>query len=386
MGKPSSGETGLIATHVIVGDGITALAFLESCRLCPGDTVLLLGRNASEFGRGVAYAKGQVGTPWRFAYLLNSPADDIDPAFADWLAQRWTMVQDVMQGRAPNWLAAAAPLVEAGDIHGVNAPREFYGDFMREQARATIARLERQGTQVRTLDDAATTLSVASDGITLTTAAGRTITAATVDVAPGGPSTLRIDGDDGPFSAPTVFGQEARIADHIKAGREIFCIGGNASMLDVLRLCQSLIPDEALRFVACAPDGDIPAPLIPRVPRKLTQPVLTTGHQTAQTLLDEIWHAIESAKAAGDGMREIRAGFRAHFLAHPLTSYLPNPEEARRVPATLRFWLRGGTRDTILDMHRLVSAGKAQMVPGFVTAVEHGPTGATVHISDGRDT
>ena len=102
-----------------------------------------------------------------------------------------------------------------------------------------------------------------STGVSVRTADGQAFGAASVDIAPGGPSTMRCDGDDGPFSAPTVFGHEHSIAEHILAGREIFCTGGNAAMLDVLRLCQSLIPEDKLRFTACAPEGAIPPPLIP---------------------------------------------------------------------------------------------------------------------------
>ncbi|WP_299745016.1 hypothetical protein [uncultured Tateyamaria sp.] len=128
------------ATHIVVGDGITALAFVEQCSLAAGDHLVVLGRNASQLGRGAAYAKGTAGTPWRYAYLLNSPADDIDPAFARWLSDRWDMVADTMTGRAPNWMRAAQPLVNAGDVYGVNAPREFYGDFMEQQAKEALAR------------------------------------------------------------------------------------------------------------------------------------------------------------------------------------------------------------------------------------------------------
>ncbi|MBM7068576.1 FAD/NAD(P)-binding protein [Actibacterium sp. 188UL27-1] len=381
MNEPSSEEVRVVE-HLVVGDGITALAFVENCALKPGDALVVLGGQASELGRGVAYGKGDPGTAWRYAYLLNSPADDIDPAFARWLSDRWSTVEETMTGRAPNWMNAAKPLVAAGDIFGVNAPREFYGDFMREQAEATVDGLRRRGVQVAFVDDRATGLDVTADGVRVSTQIGQKIHARSVDVAPGGPSTLRIDGDDGRFSAPTVFGQEERIAEQIKAGAEIFCIGGNAAMLDVLRLCQSLIPDAQLRFVACAPDGEIPEPLIPRLPRKLTAPRFSAGHETAESFLAEVWREIELAKRAGDEMREIRAGFRAHFLAHPLTQYVADEQQARRIPAKLRFWLRGGTRDTILDMRRLVAADQVRVMPGLVTAIEHLSDGARVRIAD----
>ena len=58
--------------------------------------------------------------------------------------------------------------------------------------------------------------------ITLWTAGERQIEVQSADIAPGGPDTTRFDGDDGPFSAPSVFGYERRISDHIKRGAEIY--------------------------------------------------------------------------------------------------------------------------------------------------------------------
>ncbi|MEL6922271.1 MAG: FAD/NAD(P)-binding protein, partial [Pseudomonadota bacterium] len=169
MNQHSSDHTHT-ATHLVVGDGITALAFVAQCALEPGDTLIVLGRNASQLGRGAAYAKGTPGTAWRFAYLLNSPADDIDPAFAQWLAARWDRVVETMEGRAPNWLAAAGPLVAAGDTYGVNAPREFYGDFMQEQAEAAYATLRGRGVDITVIDDVATGLTTGIEGATVSTA------------------------------------------------------------------------------------------------------------------------------------------------------------------------------------------------------------------------
>jgi len=371
MSKTASRGTPCGKTHIVVGDGITALAFIENCPLNSGDTLIVIGENAHQLGRGAAYAAGPEDAPWRYAYLLNSPADDIDPAFARWLADNWDHIQSTMQGHSPNWLAAAQPLVDAGDVYGVNAPREFYGDYISEHAEKVLHELRQRGVEVQIIEATALSIDESEDRLAIATSTGQTLLADSVDIAPGGPSTLRIDGDDGPFSVPTLFGNEERIAEHIKSGAEIFCIGGNASMLDVLRLCQSLIPDDQLRFVACAPDGEVPAPLIPRLPRKLTKPNLTLGHETAESFLAEVWQVIESAKQDGDEMREIRAGFRTYFLENPLTDFVQDPEEAKKIPAKLRFWLRGGTRDTILDMHSLIERGKAQVIPGLALSIVH---------------
>ncbi|SHH79187.1 FAD/NAD(P)-binding protein [Cognatishimia maritima] len=369
-------------THLIVGDGTTAVAFLEKCALESGDRLILLGKNIAELGRGAAYAKGEAGTPWRYAYLLNSPADDIDREFARWLSDNWQSIQSTMADRTPNWLASAQPLVDAGNIHGLNAPREFYGDFMVEHTEKVLAALRIKGVQVELINDEATAIDTSDAGNLVQTNANGVIYADSADIAPGGPSTLRIEGDEGAFAVPNVFGFEAQIAEHIKAGREIFCIGGNAAMLDVLRLCQSLLPDADVKLAFCAPDGEVPAALIPRLPRKLTIPSFSKGHATAESFLKEVRREIDAALARGDEMREIRAGFRAHFLENPLSAYITNANEARIVPATLRFWLRGGTRDTIQDLHGFIKSGQARIVTGLVQKVEHGADGATVHVID----
>ncbi len=374
-------------THVVVGDGITAVAFIENCGVGPGDTLVVLGQNVETLGRGVAYASAPQDAPWRFAYLLNSPADDIDPAFARWLAERWSQIEDTMRGRKPDWLAAAKPLADAGDHYGVNAPREFYGDFVELQVAQHLAQLRQNGVKVRVMSGAAQSIEEHNGSLRIATSDGQLIEATSVDIAPGGPANLRLNGDDGPFSVPSLFGNEDRIAQHILQGGEIFCIGGNASMLDVLRLCQSYIPSEKLRFVACAPDGEVPPPLVPRLPRKLTSPKLSTGHKTAQSFLSEVWDAIQTAQQHGDEMREIRAGFRAHFLEHGVAHYVADPQEARIVPATLRFWLRGGTRDTIMDLNQFIEGGSARMLKGFVSSIQHkqGHAEVVIRDSDGNE-
>ncbi|MEM1364377.1 MAG: FAD/NAD(P)-binding protein [Pseudomonadota bacterium] len=383
----TEGSAGIYAasqnkTHIIVGDGITALAFLENTAPADLDEIIIIGKRASQLGRGAAYAKGEPGTPWRFAYLLNSPADDIDVHFAQWLAGRWQTIATTMENRSPNWLAAAAPLVEAGDIYGVNAPREFYGDFMEEKALARIAKFKTHNVQVNLIDAEAVSLEVLADGVALKTAGGETYAARSADIAPGGPSTLRIEGDYGPFSVPQLFGNEQRIVDYVKTGGEVFCIGGNASMLDVLRLCQSVLPESEIKFYACAPDGEIPAPLVPRLPRKFSIPSLSSGHTHAETFLEEVRGEIDLALANGDEMREIRAGFRAHFLEVPLGHYIEDSAEALKVASHLRFWLRGGTRDTIFDMRRLAKSGQVQVVKGFVTSIQSRTDGADVVVTD----
>ncbi|MEM6759004.1 MAG: FAD/NAD(P)-binding protein [Pseudomonadota bacterium] len=369
-------------SHAIVGDGITALAFLEGCLGRGHKDVTVIGKTASQLGRGIAYAKGEDGAPWRYAYLLNSPADDIDPDFATWLAERWDQIALTMAGRKPDWLAAAQPLIARGDLSGVNAPREFYGDYMETRAQKIIAALSAQGTDVHVVDDVAIKMSRANDALTLTSQQGRKFIFDTADIAPGGPTTMRFEGDDGPFSAPSVFGNEHRISEHINRGVEIFCIGGNAAMLDVLRLCQSHLDNADIKFAFCSPEGEVPPALVPRLPRRVTKPELSPGHATAQNFLAEIRREIDKAEASGEVRREIRAGFRDYFLKTPLHCFVSSASEAAKVSKVLRFWLRGGTRDTIFDMHKLVDAGNVRILQGRVLNVETQSSNPVVHIQD----
>ncbi|UWQ99996.1 FAD/NAD(P)-binding protein [Rhodobacteraceae bacterium S2214] len=236
------------------------------------------------------------------------PADDIDPDFAAWITQNWDVIRGKMEGRRPDWIAAAAPLLASGDTFGLNIPRAFYGDYMEQRVARVFADLRAKDVTINFVAETAVSIAEVDSAITITTDSGAEYTADYVDIAPGGPSTQRLQGDDGPFSAPRLFGNEARIAEHIKAGAEIFCVGSNATMLDALRLCQSVVAEDKFRFVACSSDGSIPAPLIPRMPRYLTQPKLKSGHKTAQDFLDDVWQAMQTARAAGDQMREIRGG------------------------------------------------------------------------------
>ncbi len=386
MNYGETSDTGY--THIVVGDGLTAAAFVETCSLSPGDTLLVIGANVSALGRGAAYAREDQETPWRYAYLLNSPADDIDPEFARWIVDNWSDICRRMDGRRPDWLAAAQVLLDKDDTYGLNVPRCFYGDFMEEKIKKVLNTLRDTGVQVSLIAETALSVCEQNNRIAVSTDAGNTYVGDALDIAPGGPQTQRMDGDEGPFSAATLFGNEARIAEHIKAGAEVFCIGSNATMLDALRLSQSVIPEAQLKFVACSSDGVLPAALVPRLPRHVTVPELSRNHATAQSFLKDVKHAMDKARAAGDQMREMRAGFRAFFITHGLAQFLPDQEQAREVPKILGHWFRGGTRDTIGDFHRLMDAGKTRIVAGRVFAVENTDTGARVHARapDGTET
>lgn len=363
--------------HAIIGDGLTASAFLENADAEHIDEFIVIGPNASQLGRGLAYASAPAGAPWEYAYLLNSPASDIDPEFKLWLEENWAVIEHKMQNRKPDWLAAARGLIAKGDVSALNIPRQFFGDFLVGRLNTVISRYKSQGKLVRIIED--TAISIAQDGTEfhILTDNGETISAHSIDVAPGGPRDQRMDGDESEFSAPTLFGNEERIIEHVKRGAEICCIGMNATMLDALRLCQSALQDRDIRFSAISPRGVLPEPLIPDR-SDLFVPMLQTGHLSAISFLNNVKDSLDQAKANGFEQREIRAGYRAFFLEHGLAKFVPNMEEAKFVPRTLRHWLRGGTRDTILDFHRLMVDGVTDIARGAVREIQPNEDGATI--------
>ena len=368
--------------HLIVGDGVTALALVAAIPLASGDRLTIVGRTAHAFGRGAAYAAEPNETPWQFAYLLNSPADDIDPDFADWAAENFDRIRAQMEGRSPNWVGAAQDLVAKGDFAGLNYPRSTFGDYLEAQGKSALAALKDKGVDVAVLSDEA--LSVTRNGayLDVALASGRVLSADRVDVAPGAPTTQRIEGDDSAFSVPTLFGYEEVVAEHVRAGREIFCVGTNATMLDSLRLCQSLAAETDISFVACSPSGRLPAALIPQLPRRSFTPQPNTGHTTAASFLSDLQEQIQAAENDGLAIREVRAGMRAFFVENSITDFVAAPEEALKVPAKLRHWLRAGTRDSIHDFERLSQTGQTRLLSGAVEKIESHDNGAVVHYRD----
>ena len=71
-------------THVIIGDGLTAAEFAKTVRLPSGSLLYVIGPAVGQLGRGLAYADAPVSAVWKDAYLLNSPSEGVEPAFADW--------------------------------------------------------------------------------------------------------------------------------------------------------------------------------------------------------------------------------------------------------------------------------------------------------------
>ncbi len=364
--------------HVVIGDGLVALEFVAAASLSPGDRLSVIGPQVAQFGRGVAYADEPADALWRYAFLLNSPSDALDPDFVLWMRDRWAWIADAMRGRRPDWLAAGQPYLDRDDIGALNVPRRIYGDYLREQAEATLAGLRRRGVHVDLTADRVTGLEPGPQGLALTLGSGRVVQADSVDVATGGPANQRLDGDDGPASYPCLFGHEQEITERLKPGMSVCCIGANATMLDVLRLCQCVLPERDIRFTAVSTAGRLPAALYAPYPFRLTEPDIGGPYETAAAFLAAMRREIDRASAAGDGVAELRGGFRKVFMEQGLSRFLPDPAEARQVTGPIKDWLLGGTRDAIEDFDRMMADGQTRLVAARVRGIEYSRACAVV--------
>lgn len=189
----------------IVGDGVAAAALVETSTAQAGDTLTVVGYKASQLGCGLAYANEPEENPWRYAYLLNSPADDISPGFSQWVVDNWGLIRDEMQGRRLDWLGSAQVLLDRGDKRALNVPRSFFGLYVEEWSQRSIEALRTRGVTVEIIDDEAVSLTQDEAGFHLITGSGRQIDADAVDIATGGPKTQRFEGDDGPFCARSTY-------------------------------------------------------------------------------------------------------------------------------------------------------------------------------------
>jgi len=371
--------------HVIVGDGLTAAEFATTRNCQPGDSIIIIGPNVHELGRGVAYAKTPADAPWRYAYLLNSPARSVDSDFGDWLGEHWEYLMTTMSERSPDWLSAAQPYADTGQYASLNAPREIYGDFFHTSTFKKIEAMRSSGVQVQLLTSRVKQINPNSTGITILTTDNQQLKAQTVDVATGGPQNQRFAGDDGEFSFPELFGNEFAITEKLKFGGNIVAIGASAAMLDLLRFCQSIQSESQIMFTAISPNGKTLSALRPSLDFKPTEYDLAGTFERADDFLSAIVEQQQQALAAGDTLYETRVGVRALFMDKGLIEFVPNIIEARKVSVPLFKHFEGGTRDSIDDFDRLMRAGHTQIIAGKVQHIEHKDGQAQVHYSDTSD-
>ncbi len=365
--------------HVVIGDGATAAEFAGTARLGPSDRMTLIGPQVGAIGRGLAYADHADDRPWRYAYLLNSPATAVDAGFAAWLAENWRYVEAQMQGRRPDWLGFGRDYIAAGDYAALFAPRAIYGDFLCERAEAMLMAQSERGVTVERR--AAPALDVSRQGprFRITLAGSEAVLADRVDVATGGPAVQRFGSDAGPTAFSALYGNEDEIAGLMRHGREIVCLGANASMLDVLRLAQSVLVDADIRLTAISASGLLPEPLIWTRPRKpAVAPGIAGPFEKADAFLTALDRSIAEFRTKGATMAELRPGFKAWINDVGLDTLLPPLTERRKLGDSIERRFRRGTHDSIADFHRLRAKGQAQVIRGRVDRVDGREAGAVV--------
>lgn len=368
--------------HVIVGDGITAAEFASTRSCRPDETITIIGPNVEDLGRGVAYAKAPTEALWRYAYLLNSPARSVDPDFAQWITDHWESMEQTMSGRFPDWLKAAKKYSDAKAFANLNAPREIFGDFIHAKTQENLSTLRCDGVHIKTLTTRVGRIEPSSSGISVYTTDNQRIDATSVDVATGGPRNQRFEGDNGQFSFPQLFGNEASIAQIIKADGSIVCIGASAAMLDCLRFCQSVQPESSINFTAINSSGKIFPALRPALTFNPTHYEINGTFDSADAFLSTIIQLQRQALASGDSFYETRVGLRALFMQRSLTQLIPNITEARKVSNPLFNYFEGGTRDSIDDFNRLEKSGHSRILAGRVSHIKQVKEHACVHYTD----
>ena len=371
--------TGNNKRHVIVGDGVTALEFAEATRLDKGDQLTIIGPEVKQLGRGVAYAQEPESAPWRYAYLLNSPSFGVSSEFADWMHDHWEHLKTIMSGRRPDWVKDGTPYIARGDISGLNAPRSLFGDFLHRRAERLLASLRDRGIDVVEIEDAVVDIHEVENKLTVITRNGRQLYVDSVDVATGGPVGQRYEGDDTAGSFQSLFGNEAQIVERLNPGSRVCCIGSNATMLDVLRLCQSVLDEEQFELIALSPAARLPEALYPPWPRTLTEPDLGGPCTTAAEFIDVISREMRLARHKGERMAEMRGGFRKVFVDRGLSAFVPDMAEARKVPGFIRKTFLGGTRDSIEDFQRLQVLGTTRLQAMTVSEIRAGSNELQIH-------
>jgi len=352
--------------HIIIGDGLAAAEFTKSVTLSAGDCLTIVGPNSEHLGRGLAYSKVPTDRPWHLAFLLNSPSESVDPDFGDWVLDNWDDIAESMQGKQPDWLTAGKAYISKGDYSALNAPREFFGDYLCSLVDQNLEALREQGVTVERVTASATGIEhdAAKKQFHVLLDSGETLIASLVDIATGGAQNQSLFDADGQYSFSQLYGNEDAIAERVKEGGTVVCLGTNAAMLDTLRLCQSVLPSAALDFLAVSPSAQLPEPLIPSQPRRLAKVRMDTHYVSAEDLLVALSKQMNELRQQGYRMADMRGPFKSLILNTGLESLLPDPNESRKVLGLMeRLFLRG-TRDSLADFQSLQDKAQARLIAG----------------------
>lgn len=344
--------------HLVIGDGASAAALAGAVQLGRGERLTIVGADAGQLGRGLAYRDDRPVAPWRYAYLMNSPSGAFGDEFVGWFEKNWREIREKIATYQPRWLDFAAENLDAGDIGAVFCPRAVFGDYISKIARESLARHAQSGVDVQIRTALASDLARTEHGFLITLATGEVIRADRVDVATGGPVPQRYGADAGPTAFTTLYGNEAAIAEVLQPGQEVTCLGGNAAMLDVLRFLQSVMDERDIRLRVIN-RGAAPEPLIWKRPRAAAvEPKLAGPYATADALLSAMDAEIARFRAAGATMAELRPGYLEWAGACDMPTLLPDIAERRRLMPQLERRFRRGTHDSLVDYARLRNAGQ----------------------------
>ena len=372
--------------HIIVGDGVTAAEFATSRNYEPGDRVTIIGPDVENLGRGIAYAKAPEQAPWRYAYLLNSPARSVDPTFAEWLSNNWEYIAERMQGRSPNWLAAAQRYVEIDQIASLNAPREFCGDFFHDETMSRLQALRKKQVNVQTICARASLITHDNRELHVITEDGQRFAADSIDVATGGPANQRIQGDTSQNSFTELFGNEQEISEQLKASASIVAIGAGAAMLDLLRFCQSIQNENEIAMTVISPSGKTLEALIPGDTFTPAEYICSDTFKHAQDFIAEIKRLQIHALEKGHNFYETRVGLRSLFSSKSVNDFVPDITEARKVARPLFKHFEGGTRDSVYDFNRLCKTGNIKIIRGKVKEIRQTTKSTSIIYSDANGT
>jgi uncharacterized NAD(P)/FAD-binding protein YdhS len=365
-------------THLVIGDGASAAAFATSTPLSQGDRLVIIGPDVTQLGRGLAYRDHPEDAPWRYAFLLNSPNQTFQSDFLTWFTDHWSEIQPVMARYQPSWLSFGADHIAAGDFGALFAPRALYGDWIEHTVAAGLAEHTSNGVRVERMSANAKSLTRTASGFDLLLNTGDVLSANSIDIATGGAATKGFSATVTPNAFPALYGFEAEIAAAVKPGQVVTCIGGNAAMLDVLRLLQTVLKEEDIRLRIIR-RGGAPEPLILDRPRReVVWPVNLGPFDSADALLASLDAEIATYRAEGATMAQLRPGFSLLIEEMGLDAILPNKAEQQRAQHKLEGRFRRGTHDSLADYERLKTAGQIEEIIGAVQAIEPAEDG---HVS-----
>jgi uncharacterized NAD(P)/FAD-binding protein YdhS len=350
-------------TIAILGAGfsgaITAVQLLRQGR--GRDLAILLVERSGTFGRGLAY-----GT-WDDNFLLNVPAGNMSA-----LAEE------------PGHFVAYIRNIDPSFNPGSFVPRRIYGDYLED----LLERAQREGdarlTRI-TGDAVALDRSPSTGEFTVDLADGRQVAATQVVLAFGHFLPAR------PESIPGTLPQSAYVADpwnfaaldRLDPARPVILLGSGHTAIDALfRLTSNNAtrPAFLLSRHGLLPQGHR---MTPRPPSTGPEPSYLgpVASLTARGLIRAIRGEVRRRAAAGADWRDVINELRPHTPG--LWHRLPLRERRIFLSRLVPYWDVHRHRlapAASLRLHRLIDAGRVQVLAGRIAAIETLGTGLRAHV------